>query len=594
MSTPVQNTAYGVRIPCPDCGGALVYDIGAKAMRCLNCGNRKNVTDLPDPTGDADEMDVAEFRCASCGAELQTRENMTTARCVFCGSDVLLPARMARTKRPEWIVPFKVTREECEKQFQRHLQGAKYAPSDLTGKESVGSFLPVYIPYWDYDIDGEGEKTLTAVYTRRDSAFFYRDTVEYRVMSKIHAGGHLYDASSAFDDETAERLAMTDIGRVPFHAGYLSAFFAEAPDAPADKLPRQNLRSKASEALNAAFSKQTNASASSQDPLPPVKETASLGLLPVWLMASRYGRRVLYTAVDGVNGRVICDAPPGRKKYLLLSAALSAVFFLLLYFIFLPMVVWQPQLTGALSAAMAALGFSFIYPEVYEVLRKRLTDTDYTRHRLSIAKNPSPGAGYIPGIPKEPRLYAVCLVSLSAAFLGACLYGLTQSRANMSILFYTWLSLGVASMSVLFAWAKDSKHRKLLAVSILFMILGLLCFLAALTGYFNGFVNAVFNDKGALDLLMILFSAVPVLNVLALFQRARLLLKIEIIPVLLFLPVIAVLFFARLFHSPDAVFYTCSGLLLLLLAAGALILFRCQREYATRPVPFFGKEGERK
>ncbi len=172
MSTQGQNTAYGVRIPCPDCGGALVYDIGAKAMRCLNCGNRKNVTDLPDPTGDADEMDVAEFRCASCGAELQTRENMTTARCVFCGSDVLLPARMARTKRPEWIVPFKVTREECEKQFLRHLQGAKYAPSDLTGKESVGSFLPVYIPYWDYDIDGEGEKTLTAVYTRRDSAFF--------------------------------------------------------------------------------------------------------------------------------------------------------------------------------------------------------------------------------------------------------------------------------------------------------------------------------------------------------------------------------------------------------------------------------------
>ena len=126
-------------------------------MRCLNCGNKKNVTDLSDPTKNADEMDVAEFRCASCGAGLQTRENITTARCVFCGSDVLLPARMARTKRPEWIVPFKITREECEKRFRAHLKKAKYAPSGLTGKDSIGNFMPVYIPYWDYSLDGAGE-----------------------------------------------------------------------------------------------------------------------------------------------------------------------------------------------------------------------------------------------------------------------------------------------------------------------------------------------------------------------------------------------------------------------------------------------------
>ena len=157
MSASDQNTAFGIRIVCPDCGGALVYDIEAASMRCLNCGNKKNVTDLPDPTKDAGEMDVAEFRCASCGAGLQTRENMTTARCVFCGSDVLLPARMAKTKRPEWIVPFRITREECEKRFRAHLKKAKYAPSDLTGEESIRNFMPVYIPYWDYSLDGEGK-----------------------------------------------------------------------------------------------------------------------------------------------------------------------------------------------------------------------------------------------------------------------------------------------------------------------------------------------------------------------------------------------------------------------------------------------------
>lgn len=58
MSASDQNTAFGIRIACPDCGGALVYDIEAASMRCLNCGNKKNVTDLPDPTKDAGEMDI--------------------------------------------------------------------------------------------------------------------------------------------------------------------------------------------------------------------------------------------------------------------------------------------------------------------------------------------------------------------------------------------------------------------------------------------------------------------------------------------------------------------------------------------------------
>ena len=395
------TAASGIRIACPDCGGHMSYDISAKALRCVNCGGTKNAADLPDPTENAAEMDVSEYRCASCGATLQTRENMTTAHCVFCGSDVLLPGRMARTKRPDWIVPFKITREDCEKRFRRHLDQAKYAPGDLTGEDSVGNFLPVYIPYWDYDIEGEGEMTFKTVSTRRDTTYYYRDTIEYRVLSTIRAGGHLYDASSAFDDETAERLAMTDVGRVPFHPGYLCSFFAEAPDAPADLLPRSSLRTKASEALDKSFKEQSGAS-SSADLLPEVTETASLGLLPVWLMASRYGKRVLYTAVDGVTGRVICDAPPGRSKFLLLSAALSAVFFLLLFFIVLPMVVWQPQLTAALCAAVTALGFCFIYPEVYETLRKRLTDTDYTRHRLGRAKGTPLPAVRIPSAAGTP------------------------------------------------------------------------------------------------------------------------------------------------------------------------------------------------
>ena len=52
MSASDQNTAFGIRIACPDCGGALVYDIEAASMRCLNCGNLTLDDDSYEPSSE--------------------------------------------------------------------------------------------------------------------------------------------------------------------------------------------------------------------------------------------------------------------------------------------------------------------------------------------------------------------------------------------------------------------------------------------------------------------------------------------------------------------------------------------------------------
>jgi hypothetical protein len=54
-------------------------------------------------------------------------------------------------------------------------------------------------------------------------------------------------------------------------------------------------------------------------------------MMPVWLLAHRQGERVIYTAVNGSNGRVVCDVPVSNGKLAAVTLALAAVLFLLLH-----------------------------------------------------------------------------------------------------------------------------------------------------------------------------------------------------------------------------------------------------------------------
>ena len=117
-------------LKCPSCGSNITYEPELGSMLCRNCGNVYSAAMMEplgsfgiskehDYMGDGDMSDEDKKRheivCNSCGAALITDENTMSTICPFCGSPALITQRMSREFKPDYIVPFKIDKDEAKK-----------------------------------------------------------------------------------------------------------------------------------------------------------------------------------------------------------------------------------------------------------------------------------------------------------------------------------------------------------------------------------------------------------------------------------------------------------------------------------------------
>ena len=115
---------------CPNCGGNLRFDIPTQSLFCDYCHTQLNPYSY-QKDHDAVETstyDVNIFTCPQCGGEILSTENAATGFCSFCGASTILDSRIAREKRPDYIVPFQITKEDCKKAYGKMMRHAIFAP----------------------------------------------------------------------------------------------------------------------------------------------------------------------------------------------------------------------------------------------------------------------------------------------------------------------------------------------------------------------------------------------------------------------------------------------------------------------------------
>ena len=342
------------RFGCPSCGGGLQYDIASGKMICDRCGGLTALESLP-PEEAEDTLEVTEFHCPQCGAAVYSTDTEVTGFCSFCGSDVVLTGKLTRTRRPASIVPFTVTREACEKAYRDHLKTYLLTPPDLKTAETVSHFRPVYVPFWSYEVDSEGPARLEGKKSYTQGDYRYDETYDLTMDAVIRQKGILYDASTVFEDETAAMLKHTMEQAKPFHPAYLSGFYAQGADVPAETYHREAAAAAVRIFMdrvreeNEMDSVEMKGDIAENFGLPNARYRDVLVMMPVWLLAHRQGDRVVYTAVNGSTGRVVCDVPVSNGKAAGVTLALAAVlFFLLNSFLTL-----KPELLMALCAILA-------------------------------------------------------------------------------------------------------------------------------------------------------------------------------------------------------------------------------------------------
>ena len=147
-------------LKCPHCAANLIYDGQSGKSVCKFCGSEfdPNVLKLSfafEKKDDEAELDEdtgkQEIICNSCGATVITDENTSATFCCYCGSPALAGRRLRKEFKPDYIIPFKLTREDAEAKFMEWGKTNKYIPSDFMDAENIKKLTPLYVPFWLVD-----------------------------------------------------------------------------------------------------------------------------------------------------------------------------------------------------------------------------------------------------------------------------------------------------------------------------------------------------------------------------------------------------------------------------------------------------------
>ena len=291
-------------LSCPNCGGNLKFDIPSQQLSCEHCHTLFDPYDFDGKTSDAEESktfdgdyEVTIFTCPQCGGEILSTDNAAAGFCSFCGASTILYSRISHEKRPNYIIPFQKTKEQCKEAYARRMKHSIFAPKELRDPSYIDSFRGIYMPYWAFYISQKGSLSLNGKKTSRRGDYIITD--HYALTGDLDAyyKGLSYDASSSFDDNISEELAPYNLkGMKAFTPAYLSGFYADTSDVDA-KVYQGDAEYTASAETTERIASDGTFADFTMDTIRPEQlhtktETIDSTMFPVWFLSYRKKDRV--------------------------------------------------------------------------------------------------------------------------------------------------------------------------------------------------------------------------------------------------------------------------------------------------------------
>lgn len=331
---------------CPNCGGNLRFDIPSQQLACKFCDTKVSPYAIKKET-DAVEQEYYEatvFTCPQCAGEILTTDNEAASFCSFCGASTILSSRIAKEKRPKYIIPFKITKEDCKEAYAKKMKKAFFAPKELRSPEYIDGFRGIYMPYWTYQLTQKGRVSFEGKQSHRSGDYIITDHFDLKGDLDAYYLGYSRDASSGFYDNISEPLAPFDAKQlVGFEPTFLSGFYADTGDVDASVY----LDDVTELANNSTFDKVCKEPAFSgygvncagnksklSSTIPTTCKEADNTMYPVWFLSYRNKDRVAYATVNGQTGKVVADMPIDTGKFMICSLLLALPIFLLLNLFF--------------------------------------------------------------------------------------------------------------------------------------------------------------------------------------------------------------------------------------------------------------------
>lgn len=340
---------------CPNCGGNVIFDANLSKSICKSCGNlydpqsfeQAGVLDIRD-TGEASEEEEkkAEFVCDNCGARVVTDENTAATFCAFCGSPSIIRRRLDREFRPDFIIPFKITKEQALENFKAYTLTGENVPKNFIKTIDIKKITGIYVPFWllnaDCHTDVVGSGVIIA--DNLKTVFNIDRTIHFKVKNVP------FDGSQKISNMLMESIEPFDFDDLEYYNDmYIPGFYAQRYDESALDMTeriKSRLDGHARQLGKFFTAKDYQSCSVSSEGSVSSNFSQSYALMPIWFIRCKF-KNINYTfAINGQTGKVGGSLPYDETKRNVKNALFK---------------FGLPALWFALTATVLVLGLKFLF-----------------------------------------------------------------------------------------------------------------------------------------------------------------------------------------------------------------------------------------
>jgi LSD1 subclass zinc finger protein len=334
-------------VTCTSCGAHLKFAPGTKALKCEYCGAEVDIETSEQVIQEIDfekfvaeqssslvQQEIITIRCEGCGAHVTLDPNIVSDRCPFCGS--IIVAKQGESEKqiqPGSVLPFGIDSQKAYEEFRKWIKKLWFAPNNLK-KFSIqhDTLNGIYVPFWTYD-----SKTFTSYTGQRGDNYSTTETyvttengkpvTRTRTVTKIRwtsvsgSFDRFFDdvlvlASKSLPRKYADKLEPWDLNNLtPYNPKYLSGYRTETYQVGlkdsfdiAQKVMDDSIRDETRRRIGGDHQRIFTLHSTYNG------VTFKHVLLPVWISAFRYNKKVYRFLINGRTGEVQGERPYSAWK----------------------------------------------------------------------------------------------------------------------------------------------------------------------------------------------------------------------------------------------------------------------------------------
>lgn len=357
---------------CPACTGVMNFDSTLQKMKCVYCGTTMGIEEFQEQRGM--QADVAEsndtatsatstwvseaeawnsnetsdmkvLTCNSCGGEIVASKTDITSVCPFCSNNVLITSQFAGDLKPNYCIPFKLTKDDAINAYKNNLKGKPFLPKIFKTQSHIEEIKGVYVPFWIFDTTVNANVTFSASTsnTTRSGDTEYTTIKDYSVerIGSINFSHIPTDASKQMDDALMDSIEPYNFNEaVDFQPAYMAGYVANRYDVSVEECmnrAKDRVEFCTLESFTNSVRRQGH-----YDSVSVLNKHMNIGelkysyaLYPVWLLNTKWNGKIYSFAMNAQTGKLVGDLPVGNKEfwlYVLFSTLkIAAVILVIIY-----------------------------------------------------------------------------------------------------------------------------------------------------------------------------------------------------------------------------------------------------------------------